>query len=99
MITEYNGKQFGCINAGGKNMQFNFAELISHAAKTRPLLSNTLIGSGTISSYNVEDGFGCIMEQRAVYPDNAVPYMKKGDRIRIYVEDFDDLLYINQQVR
>ena len=70
-------------------MNFNFAELIVHAAKTRSLPENTLIGSGTISNNN--DNYGCIVEQRVSNPDNMWDYMKDGDVISVEVADFPEL--------
>ena len=37
-------------NLTGKDMTFNFYELIAHACKTRNLISGSIIGSGTISN-------------------------------------------------
>ncbi|HXV74508.1 MAG TPA: fumarylacetoacetate hydrolase family protein, partial [Sphingomonadales bacterium] len=44
-----NGKLVGEPDAG-TDMTFNFPQLISHAAKTRPLSAGTIIGSGTVSN-------------------------------------------------
>ena len=43
LITHYNGKLFGEPEAG-EDMQFSFAELLAHAAKSRPLAAGTLMG-------------------------------------------------------
>src|SRR5690349_13902070 len=42
--TQINGRFFGAPEAG-EDMQFSFAELIAHAAKTRPLSAGTIVGS------------------------------------------------------
>ena len=47
--SHLNGEWFGNPEAG-VDMQFNFAELIAHAAKTRPLAAGAMIGSGTIAT-------------------------------------------------
>ena len=44
--VELNGAHFGNPDAQ-TDMVFNFAQLISHAAVTRPLCAGTIIGSGT----------------------------------------------------
>ena len=31
-------------------MQFDFAQLIAHAARTRPLSAGTIVGSGTVAN-------------------------------------------------
>ena len=48
------------------DMTFSLYDLISHAAKTRPLRAGTLIGSGTISNHDKTTGYACIMEKRLV---------------------------------
>ena len=68
-------------------MQFNFARLISHAAKTRSLSAGTIIGSGTVSNYDSAAGYSCIVEKRVVeiVASGAAEteFMRYGDRIRI----------------
>ena len=90
LCTYLNGKLFGQPNAG-EGMQFNFPELISHAAKTRPLAAGTIIGSGTVSNEDASRGFCCILEQRVmeiIEGDAAVtPFMESGDRIKIDMLD------------
>jgi fumarylacetoacetate (FAA) hydrolase len=95
MVVEFNDKQIGKFNTS-LGMHFNFAELIVHAAKTRDLSKGTLIGSGTLSSENINDGFGCLLEQNVVSSNNT--YMKSGDRIKMYIEEFSNMLVIDQKV-
>ena len=80
-------------------MTFGFDRLIEHAAKTRELSENTLIGSGTVSSSVRMDGFGCLMERNAIFNDKPEIYLKHGDRITMYIEGFDDELIIDQKVQ
>lgn len=86
----WNGQLFGDANAG-TDMQFNFAQLIHHAAKTRKLIAGTIIGSGTISNYNPAAGCSCIAEKRVVEiieTGAAVTgFMRYGDRIKIEMLD------------
>ena len=49
MRTWINDEWFGNPNCGVE-MQFNFAQLVAHAATTRPLKAGSIIGSGTISN-------------------------------------------------
>lgn len=90
--TQLNGENFGHPNAA-TDMQFNFAQLIAHAAKTRPLRAGTIIGSGTVSNKDKNMGYSCLAEKRVVEKietDNIkTQFMKFGDRIRIEMLDAD----------
>jgi fumarylacetoacetate (FAA) hydrolase len=72
-------------------MQFSFAELIAHAAKSRPLAAGTLIGSGTIANEDTAKGASCLAEQRTVETlrdgKATTPFLKFGDRVRIEMTD------------
>ena len=98
MIIELNGERMGKINTA-QEMKFDFADLIAHASKTRTLSKGTLIGSGTVSSSVRMDGFGCLMERNAVFNDKPEIYLKHGDRVKIYIEGFEDTLIIDQIVQ
>ena len=96
MLSWLNDEPFGKPNAG-VDMTFNFGQLVAHAARTRPLLAGTIIGSGTIS--NKLDGgpgkpvaeggagYSCIAELRTIETINEgkprTSFMQFGDRIRI----------------
>jgi len=81
-----NGELLGEPDAG-KDMHFDFPRLIAHAAKTRPLVAGTIIGSGTVSNRDRSKGAGCIFERRAEETLAAgkpkSPFLKIGDRVRI----------------
>ena len=85
-----NGAFFGKPEAG-VDMQFNFAQLIAHAAKTRPLTAGTIVGSGTIANEDTNLGASCLAEIRMleIIADGkpSTPFMSYGDTIR--VEMFD----------
>ena len=97
-----NSELFGKPDAG-VDMTFDFAQLIAHAAKTRPLGAGTIIGSGTISNKldggpgkPVSEGgvgFACIAEIRTIETiESGAPrtsFMKFGDQIRIETLDAD----------
>ncbi|MCF1440084.1 MAG: fumarylacetoacetate hydrolase family protein, partial [Shewanella sp.] len=91
LVTHLNDELFGQPNAG-VDMTFNFAELVSHVAKTRPLGTGAIIGSGTISNYDRSAGSSCLAEKRMleVIADGkpSTPFMGFGDKVRI--EMFDD---------
>jgi len=85
-----NGELFGHPEAG-EDMQFNFAELVAHAAKTRPLTAGTIVGSGTIANQNIELGASCLAEKRVLEiiarGKPETPFMHFGDTIRIEMLD------------
>ncbi len=92
ILSTLNGQKFGNPNAGD-DMIFNFAALIAHASKTRPLCAGTIIGSGTVSNKDRSVGSSCIVERRIIEKleggESKTPFMKFGDKIRI--EMLDDL--------
>ncbi|UTW56795.1 fumarylacetoacetate hydrolase family protein [Kordiimonas sp. SCSIO 12610] len=102
IISHYNGAVFGKPEAG-IDMTFDFATLVAHAAKTRPLGAGAVVGSGTISNKldggpgkPVSDGgvgYSCIAEIRMIETiQNGSPltnFMQFGDTIKIEMFDGD----------
>ena len=90
MRTKLNGEWFGEPNCG-VDMQFNFAELIAHAAKTRPLSAGAIIGSGTIANHDLSKGSTCLAEKRVLEViangSATTPFMRFGDTVEIHIED------------
>jgi fumarylacetoacetate (FAA) hydrolase len=90
LLTHINGQWFGAPEAG-EDMQFNFAELIAHAAKTRPLSAGTIVGSGTIANKDESKGASCLAERRTLETlaggKPSTPFLKFGDRVRIEMLD------------
>jgi fumarylacetoacetate (FAA) hydrolase len=90
MRTWLNGAWFGEAECG-VDMQFSFAELVAHAAKTRPLTAGTIVGSGTIANEDTSKGASCLAEQRTVETlrdgKPSTPFLKFGDSLRIDVTD------------
>ncbi|MCG6857958.1 MAG: fumarylacetoacetate hydrolase family protein [Salaquimonas sp.] len=98
--VDLNGKPFGRADAG-VDMTFDFATLIAHAAKTRPLCAGSIIGSGTVS--NKLDGgpgkpiaeggvgYSCIAEIRTIETIETggpkTPFLRFGDIVRIEMKD------------
>jgi fumarylacetoacetate (FAA) hydrolase len=72
-------------------MQFDFARLIAHAAKTRPLAAGTIVGSGTIANEDTSRGASCLAEIRMLEiiadGEPSTPFMRFGDTIRIEMFD------------
>jgi len=90
MRTWINGAWFGEAECG-VDMQFDFAQLVAHAAKTRPLTAGTLVGSGTIANQDTSKGASCLAEQRTVETlrdgKALTPFLSFGDTVRIEVTD------------
>ncbi|MEO9337325.1 fumarylacetoacetate hydrolase family protein [Mesorhizobium sp. SB112] len=100
LVIDLNGKPFGRANAG-VDMTFDFPQLVAHAAKTRPLVAGTIIGSGTVSNKldggpgkSVEAGgagYSCIAEIRMIETIASgtpkTPFMRVGDTVRIEMKD------------
>ena len=100
LLSWLNDEAFGKPEAG-IDMTFDFAELVAHAVKTRPLSAGAIIGSGTVS--NKLDGgpgkpiteggvgYSCIAEIRTIETiekgEPATPFMRFGDRVRIAMND------------
>lgn len=100
LCVDYNGEPFGRANAG-IDMTFNFAQLVSHAAKTRSLGAGAIVGSGTVSnkldgnpSKPISEGgvgYSCIAETRMIetigHGKPSTSFMKFGDTVRIEMKD------------
>ena len=81
-----NGVLLGAPEAGD-DMQFSFADLVAHAAKTRPLAAGTIVGSGTVANQDEGRGASCLAERRTLETiatgKPATPFLKFGDSVRI----------------
>lgn len=88
--SRINEQRFGEPEAGD-DMQFSFAQLVAHAAKTRPLVAGTIVGSGTIANQDTSKGASCLAERRTleVLADGKAktPFLKFGDRVHIEMLD------------
>jgi len=90
LLTHINGEWFGAPEAG-VDMQFDFSQLVAHAAKTRPLSAGTIVGSGTIANEDTSKGASCFAEKRTVetleHGKPQTPFMSFGDTVRIEMLD------------
>lgn len=101
--VDYNREPFGRANAG-VDATFNLAQLVAHAAKTRPLCAGTIIGSGTVSNQDADGGpgkpvadgglgYSCIAEIRMIETisdgEAKTPFMSAGDTVKIQMLDAD----------
>ncbi|NKI35697.1 fumarylacetoacetate hydrolase family protein [Wenzhouxiangella sp. XN79A] len=96
LVTHYNGELFGQPEAG-EDMQFSFAELLAHAAKSRPLAAGTILGSGTIANQDTSRGASCLAEKRMLEiianGKPETPFMQFGDSVHIDMTDPDGNSY------
>ena len=92
LLTHINGQWFGAPEAG-VDMQFSFAQLVAHAARTRPLSAGTIVGSGTVANEDTSLGASCFAEKRTVETlengQPSTPFMSFGDVVRIEMLDAD----------
>ena len=92
LVTHINGAWFGAPEAG-VDMQFDFSQLVAHAAKTRPLSAGTIVGSGTIANQDTGKGASCFAEKRTVETlangKPSTPFMSFGDTVRIEMRSRD----------
>ncbi|GAB5482790.1 MAG: fumarylacetoacetate hydrolase family protein [Parasphingorhabdus sp.] len=101
--VDYNREPFGRANAG-VDATFSLADLVAHAAKTRPLCAGTIIGSGTVSNQDADGGAGkpvsegglgysCIAEIRMIETiadgEAKTPFMSAGDTVKVQMLDED----------
>lgn len=90
LLTHINGEWFGAPEAG-VDMQFDFGQLVAHAARTRPLSAGTIVGSGTVANEDTSLGASCFAERRTVetleHGSPKTPFMKFGDTVRIEMLD------------
>ena len=90
LLTHINGTWFGAPEAG-VDMQFNFGQLVAHAARTRPLSAGTIVGSGTVANEDTSLGASCFAELRTVETlrdgKPSTPFMAFGDTVRIEMLD------------
>ena len=90
LLTHINGEWFGAPEAG-VDMQFDFGQLVAHAARTRPLSAGTIVGSGTVANEDTSLGASCFAERRTVetleHGKPSTPFMKFGDTVRIEMLD------------
>lgn len=93
-----NDTQIGRLDAG-LDMDFDFADMIVAATRTRALGTGTILGAGTIANRHDEAlplkpegrGFACLAEARTVekakYGKARTPFLRVGDRVRLSATD------------
>jgi fumarylacetoacetate (FAA) hydrolase len=96
LTVHINGGMFGNPDAG-RDMVFNFPQLMAHVSKTREMVAGSIVGSGTVSNKqgglhgssvaNGGVGYCCLAEVRMYETiESGMPqtgYLKFGDTVRI----------------
>jgi fumarylacetoacetate (FAA) hydrolase len=89
--VEWNGQPFGRPN--GREMNFDFGQLVAHAARTRRLGAGAIVGSGTVSNAERAAGSACIAERRVIeildHGEARTGFMRFGDRVRMCARGVD----------
>jgi fumarylacetoacetate (FAA) hydrolase len=89
--VQWNGERFGEPHGG--EMNFDFGQLIAHAARTRKLSAGSIVGSGTVSNVSRAAGSACIAERRVIEKidlgEIRTAFMQFNDRVRMQAL-FDD---------
>jgi fumarylacetoacetate (FAA) hydrolase len=90
LVSRVNGVELGRPNAGA-DLDFDFAALIAHAARTRHLAAGTVIGSGTVSNRDPSVGSSCLAERRMLETiaqgKPVTPFLRFGDSVQIEMLD------------
>lgn len=90
LVSRVNGVELGHPHAG-TDLNFDFLDLIAHAAKTRRLVAGTVIGSGTVSNRDPSVGSSCLAERRMLEVlekgQPSTPFLQFGDRLEIDMLD------------
>jgi len=90
MEVKRNGEWFGHPN--GSEMDFSFAEILSHIAYNRNIKAGMILGSGTVSNKNWREvGSACLAERRALdiieYGETRTDFLTFGETLRFEVFD------------
>ncbi len=83
-----NKSRFGYLRSGA--MEFSFYDLVSHAARTRPLQAGTLISSGTVTEACFSSSASSIIEMRASNKSKAISgpaFLRANDVVDILMYD------------
>jgi fumarylacetoacetate (FAA) hydrolase len=100
LTVHLNGQPFGCPDAG-RDMVFNFPQLVAHLTKTREVGAGSIVGSGTVSNKqgglfgssiaNGGVGYCCLAEVRMYETIEGgqpqTPFLHFGDSVKIEMFD------------
>lgn len=79
MTARVNGKTYS--EGNWSSLYWSFAEMISFASRSSPLVPGDIIGAGTV-------GTGCILEQSGTHGATSFPWLKEDDLVELEIERF-----------
>jgi 2-keto-4-pentenoate hydratase/2-oxohepta-3-ene-1,7-dioic acid hydratase in catechol pathway len=82
MTATVNGKPYS--NGNFSTIFWNFGKLIEHASRGTQLRTGDIIGSGTV-------GTGCILELSRSHGQQAYPWLKAGDQVRLAIDQIGEI--------
>jgi fumarylacetoacetate (FAA) hydrolase len=90
LVSRVNGIEIGAPDPG-RDMRFDYAELVTYAAKTRPLAAGSIIGGGVVENGDPAVGFASLERKRAAETAAGGPaatrFLEPGDRVEIEFVD------------
>jgi fumarylacetoacetate (FAA) hydrolase len=89
-VCHIRGEVIGDLEPGA-DAAFDYAQLISHAARTRELCAGTVLGAGALANADRSRGCGCIAELRAreqlAGRSELTGYLRFGEDLRLEMFD------------
>lgn len=86
LLSLVNGMEIGAPDPG-RDMRFDYGDLVAYAAKTRPLAAGTIIGGGVVENRDPNVGFASLDRKRAAETQSsgeaATRFLEPGDRVEI----------------
>jgi len=90
LIAKLNQEPVGQLSTGS-DMQFNFSQIISAAAKTRALSAGSIVCTGPISNEDTSNGTSSLQDKRNIeiiqHGEASTEYLRFGDKIHIEAYD------------
>ncbi|MGX5652204.1 fumarylacetoacetate hydrolase family protein [Hydrogenophaga borbori] len=83
MTATVNGKPYSRGNWA--SLHWSFAEMISFASRSSPLVPGDVIAAGTV-------GTGCILELAGTHGGDRYPWLKEGDTVELEIERLGKLV-------
>jgi fumarylacetoacetate (FAA) hydrolase len=86
LVSRVNGIEIGAPDPG-RDMRFDYADLVVYAAKTRPLAAGSVIGGGVVENRDPAVGFASLERKRSAEANAGGPavtrFLEPGDRVEI----------------
>lgn len=92
LVSRVNGIELGAPDPG-RDMRFDFADLVAYAAKTRPLAAGSIVGGGVVENRDPNAGFASLDRkrdaERRTVGSPITRFLEPGDRVEIAFFDYD----------